>query len=116
VALRATGDPEGATEALLTGMMQTPNNPGVLLDYAEDLRRRKEMHSASEVLQKAATLNPDNWPIIVSYAEVEQGLGHSPEATRAINVIRGRLVSGEKPPAELQARVDTILKQAPENQ
>jgi tetratricopeptide (TPR) repeat protein len=116
VALRATGDPEGATEALLTGMMQTPNNPGVLLDYAEDLRRRKEMHSASEVLQKAATLNPDNWPIIVSYAEVEQGLGHSPEATRAINVIRGRLVSGEKPPAELQARVDAILKQAPENQ
>jgi tetratricopeptide (TPR) repeat protein len=116
VALRATGDSEGATEALLTGMMQTPNNPGVLLDYAEDLRRRKEMHSASEVLQKAATLNPDNWPIIVSYAEVEQGLGHSPEATRAINVIRGRLTNGEKPPAELQARVDTILKQAPENQ
>ncbi|HEY2444432.1 MAG TPA: tetratricopeptide repeat protein, partial [Rhizomicrobium sp.] len=34
VVLRTTGDTEGATEALLTGMMQTPNNPGVLYDYA----------------------------------------------------------------------------------
>jgi tetratricopeptide (TPR) repeat protein len=114
--LRATGDTEGATEVLQTGMMQTPNNPGVLLDYAEDLRRRKEMHSASQVLQRAATITPDNWPIIVSLVEVEQGLGHSPEATRAINVIRGRLANGEKPPANLQGRVDTILKQSPENQ
>jgi Flp pilus assembly protein TadD len=114
--LRATGDTEGATEVLQTGMMQTPNNPGVLLDYAEDLRRRKEMHSASQVLQKAATITPDNWPIIVSLVEVEQGLGHSPEATRAVNVVRGRLANGEKPPANLQARVDTILKQSPENQ
>ena len=114
--LRAKGDAEGATEALLTGMMQTPNNSGVLLDYAEDLRRRKEMHSASQILQKAATTNPDNWPIIVSLAEVEQGLGHSPETTRVINVIRGRLANGERPPAELQSRVDMILRQSPENQ
>jgi Flp pilus assembly protein TadD len=113
--LRATGDTENATEALLTGVMQTPNNPGVLLDYAEDLRRRKEMHSASQVLQKAATIIPDNWSIIISLAEVEQGLGHRSEATRAINVIRGRLANEEKPPANLQGRVDSILKQSPEN-
>jgi Flp pilus assembly protein TadD len=110
--LRTTGDQEGATEALLTAMMQTPNNPGVLYDYAEDLRRRNQMHTASEVLQKAATINPDHWPIIISLAEVEQGLGHSPEATRAVNTIRGRLATGEKPPANLQGRVDAILKAA----
>jgi tetratricopeptide (TPR) repeat protein len=113
VVLRATGDAEGATEALLTGMMQTPNNPGVLYDYAEDLRRRNEMHAAGQILQKAATINPDNWAIIVSLAEVEQGLGHSPEAVRAINIVRARLASGEKPPANLQNRVDTILNQSP---
>jgi predicted Zn-dependent protease len=116
VVLRATGDAEGATEALLTGMMQTPNNPGVLYDYAEDLRRRNEMHAAGQILQKAATINPDNWAIIVSLAEVEQGLGHSPEAVRAINIVRARLASGEKPPDNLQNRVDTILKQSPEAQ
>jgi tetratricopeptide (TPR) repeat protein len=114
--LRTTGDQEAATEALLTAMMQTPNNPGVLYDYAEDLRRRKQMHTAGEVLQKAVTINPDNWPIIVALAEVEQGLGHSPEATRAINTIRGRLANGEKPPANLQARIDAVLKQAAEVQ
>jgi Flp pilus assembly protein TadD len=97
-------------------MMQTPNNPGLLLDYAEDLRRRNDMHSADQVLQKAATINPDSWPIIVSLAEVEQGLGHGPEATRLINVIRGRLANGEKPPANLQGRLDTIVKQSPEKQ
>lgn len=114
--LRTTGDTEGATEALLTGMMQTPNNPGVLSDYAEDLRRRKEMHAASQVLQKAATINPDDWLISVSLAEVEQGLGHSAEATRAISIIRGRVANGEKPPASLQGRVDAVLKQVPEGQ
>jgi tetratricopeptide (TPR) repeat protein len=114
--LRTTGDQEGATEALLTGIMQAPNNPGVLYDYAEDLRRRKQMHAASQILQKAGTVSPDNWPIIVSLAEVEQGLGHSPEATRVINTIRGRLASGETPPANLQARVDAVLKQASEGQ
>jgi Flp pilus assembly protein TadD len=114
--LRSTGDQDGATEALLTAMMQTPNNPGVLYDYAEDLRRRKQMHTASEVLQKGATINPDNWPIIISLAEVEQGLGHSPEATRAVNTIRGRLATGEKPPANLQVRVDAVLKQASDAQ
>jgi tetratricopeptide (TPR) repeat protein len=114
--LRVMGDQEGATEALLTGMMQTPNNPGVLYDYAEDLRRRKQMHTASQVLQKASTINPDNWPIIVSLAEVEQSLGHSPEATRAINIIRSRLAAGEKPPANLQSHVDAVLKQASDGQ
>ncbi|MBV8924916.1 MAG: tetratricopeptide repeat protein [Bradyrhizobium sp.] len=109
--LRAIGDQEGASEALLTAMMQTPNNPGVLYDYAEDLRRRKQMHAASVVLEKAAVINPDSWSIIVSLAEVEQGLGHSPEATRAISTIRGRLAADEKPPANLQARVDALLKQ-----
>jgi tetratricopeptide (TPR) repeat protein len=116
VVLRTTGDTEGATEALLTGMMQTPNNPGVLYDYAEDLRRRKDMHAAGQVLQKAVTINPDNWAIIVSLAEVEQGLGHGPEAVRAVNIVRARLASGEKPPANLQNRVDAILKQSPEAQ
>jgi tetratricopeptide (TPR) repeat protein len=114
--LRTTGDQDGATEVLLTAMMQIPNNPGVLYDYAEDLRRRKQMHTASEVLQKGATINPDNWPIIISLAEVEQGLGHSPEATRTINTIRGRLAAGEKPPANLQTRVDAVLKQASDGQ
>jgi tetratricopeptide (TPR) repeat protein len=114
--LRVMGDQEGATEALLTGMMQTANNPGVLYDYAEDLRRRKQMHTASQVLQKASTINPDNWPIIVSLAEVEQSLGHSPEATRAINVIRSRLAAGEKPPPNLQSQVDAVLKQASDGQ
>jgi tetratricopeptide (TPR) repeat protein len=112
----AKGDAEGATEALLTGMMQAPNNPGLLLDYADDLRRRNEMHSADQVLQKAATINPDSWRTIISLAEVEQALGHGPEATRLTNVIRGRLANGEKPPALLQGRVDAIVKHSLENQ
>jgi hypothetical protein len=70
------------------------------------------MHSASQVLQKASTINPDNWPIIVSLAEVEQSLGHAREATRAINVIRSRLATDDKPPANLQGRIDAVLKQA----
>ena len=74
------------------------------------------MHTASQVLQKASTINPDNWPIIVSLAEVEQSLGHSPEATRAINVIRSRLAAGEKPPPNLQSQVDAVLKQASDGQ
>jgi Flp pilus assembly protein TadD len=110
--LRTTGDQEGATETLFTGMMQAPNNPGVLYDYAEDLRRRNQRHAASQILQKAATISPDNWPIVVSLAEVEQSLGHLPEATRAISTIRARLASGETLPANLQARVDAMLKQA----
>ncbi|MBU6458628.1 MAG: hypothetical protein KGQ48_13990 [Bradyrhizobium sp.] len=68
------------------------------------------MHAASQVLQKAYTINPDNWPIIVSLAEVEQSLGHRPDAARAISVIRGRLAAGEKPPANLQSHVDALLK------
>ena len=116
VALRATGDGEGATEALLTGMMQVPNNPGLLYDYAEDLRRRNQMHSAGQILQKAAAINPDNWFIVLSLAETEYGLGHTPEAARATNVMRSRLVNGEKPPANLRDRVDAILKKSAENQ
>ena len=116
VALRATGDTEGATETLLTGMMQIPNSPGLLYDYAEDLRRRNEMHSAGQILQKAAAVNPDNWAIILSLAETEQGLGHTRETARAVNVIQSRLANGEKPPANLRDRVDAILQKSAEHQ
>lgn len=95
---------------LLAGMMQLPNNPGLLSDYAEDLRRRNEVHSAAQVLRKAAAINPDDWSTIVSLAETEYGLGHASEAARAANVIRGRLANGEKPPGSLRDRIDAILK------
>jgi len=109
-ALRATGDEEGATEALLTGMSRIPNNPGLLYEYAEDLRRRNQMHAAVLSIRKAAIINPDSWPILVSLAEIECALGHAPEAARATNVIRSRLENDEKPPARLRDRVDAILK------
>jgi predicted Zn-dependent protease len=110
IALRATGDTEGATEALITGMSQIPNSPGLLYEYAEDLRRRNEMHTAVLNIRSAAIINPDNWAILVSLAEMEYALGHGPEAARATNVIRSRLTNDEKPPAKLRDRVDAILK------
>jgi tetratricopeptide (TPR) repeat protein len=116
IALRATGDMEGATEALLTGMSRIPNSPGLLYEYAEDLRRRNEMHTAVLSIRKAAIMNPDNWAILVSLAEIEYALGHAPEAARATNVIRSRLANDEKPPARLRDRIDAILKSSPKNQ
>jgi Flp pilus assembly protein TadD len=110
IAFRATGDKEGATEALLTGMSRIPNSPGLLYEYAEDLRRRNEMHTAVLSIRKAAIINPDNWAILVSLAEIEYALGHVPEAARATNVIRSRLANDEKPPAGLRGRIDAILK------
>jgi predicted Zn-dependent protease len=110
IALRATGDTEGATEALITGMSQIPNSPGLLYEYAEDLRRRNEMHTAVLNIRSAAIINPDNWAILVSLAEMEYALGHGPEAARATNVIRSRLTNDEKPPAKLRDRIDAILK------
>jgi len=83
IALRATGDTESATEALITGMSQIPNNPGLLYEYAEDLRRRNEMHTAVLSIRSAAIINPDNWAILVSLAEMEYAVRHAPEATRA---------------------------------
>ncbi len=115
-ALGATGDAEGATEALLTGMTQIPNNPGLLYDYSEDLRRRNELHAANQILRKAAIINPDSWAILVSMAETEAALGHAPETARATKVIRNRLANGEKPPANLQGRIDAIVKKLAENQ
>ena len=88
ISLRATGDKEGATEALMTGLSRLPNSPGLLYEYAEDLRRRNEMHSAVLSIRRAAVINPDNWAILVSLAEIEYALGHVPEAARATNVIR----------------------------
>jgi tetratricopeptide (TPR) repeat protein len=108
--LRTTGDTEGATEALLTGMSRLPNSPGLLYEYAEDLRRRNEMHTAVLSIRKAATINPDNWAILVSLAEIESALGHVPEAARATNAIRNRIANDEKPPARLRDRIDVILK------
>jgi tetratricopeptide (TPR) repeat protein len=108
--LRATGDTEGATEALLTGLSRLPNSPGLLYEYAEDLRRRNEMHTAVLSIRRAAIINPDNWAILVSLAEIESALGHVPEAARATNAIRSRLANDEKPPAMLRGRIDAILK------
>ena len=110
ISLRATGDKEGATEALMTGLSRLPNSPGLLYEYAEDLRRRNEMHSAVLSIRRAAVINPDNWAILVSLAEIEYALGHVPEAARATNVIRSRLANDEKPPATLANRIDAILK------
>jgi hypothetical protein len=56
------------------------------------------------IFMSSAHLRPDDF--------VRPALGHSPEATRAVNTIRGRLATGEKPPANLQGRVDAILKAA----
>jgi tetratricopeptide (TPR) repeat protein len=109
-ALRATGDTEGATEALMAGMSRIPNSPGLLYDYAEDLRRRNEMRTAALSIRRAAIINPDSWAILVSLAEIEYALGHAPEAARAANVIRSRLVNDEKPPAGLRDRIEAILK------
>jgi tetratricopeptide (TPR) repeat protein len=108
--LRATGDTEGATEALLTGLARLPNSPGLLYEYAEDLRRRNEMHTAVLSIRRAAIINPDNWAILVSLAEIEYALGHVPEAARATSAIRNRLTNDEKPPARLGDRIDAILK------
>ena len=114
--LRATGDTEGASEALMAGLSRIPNNPGLLYEYAEDLRRRNEMRTAVLSIRKAATINPDNWAILVSLAEIEYALGHAPEATRATNVIRRRLANDEKPPATLRDRIDAILKNSAKDQ
>jgi tetratricopeptide (TPR) repeat protein len=114
--LRATGDTEGASEALMTGLSRIPNNPGLLYEYAEDLRRRNEMRTAVLSIRKAAIINPDNWAILVSLAEIEYALGHAPEATRATNVIRRRLANDEKPPATLRDRIDAILKNSAKDQ
>jgi tetratricopeptide (TPR) repeat protein len=35
ITLRATGDSEGATEALVSGLSRLPNSPGLLYEYAE---------------------------------------------------------------------------------
>jgi tetratricopeptide (TPR) repeat protein len=108
-ALRATGDTEGATEALMTGISRLPNSPRLLYEYAEDSRRRNDMHTAVLSIRRAAIINPDDWAILVSLAEIEYALGHAPEAARATNVIRSRLAHDEKPPARLQDRIDAIL-------
>jgi tetratricopeptide (TPR) repeat protein len=113
-ALRAKGDAEGASEALLTGMSQNPNNPGLLYDYSEDLRRRNELYAAVLNLRKAAIINPDNWVILVSLAETEYALGHATEATRVTNIIRSRLANGSKPPGSLGDRLDAVLKKSAE--
>jgi tetratricopeptide (TPR) repeat protein len=110
ITLRATGDSEGATEALVSGLSRLPNSPGLLYEYAEDLRRRNEMHAAVLSIRRAAIINPDNWAILVSLAEIEYALGHAPEAARATNVIRSRLANDEKPSAALRNRIDAILK------
>ena len=116
ITLRATGDTEGATEALMTGLSRLPNSPGLLYEYAEDLRRRNEMHTAVLSIRRAAVINPDNWAILVSLAEIEYALGHAPEAARATNVIRSRLANDEKPPATLRNRIDAILKNSAKDQ
>jgi len=116
IVLRATGDTEGATEALTTGMSRIPNSPGLLYEYAEDLRRRNEMHTAVLSIRSAAIINPDNWAILVSLAEMEYALGHAPEAARAANVIRSRLANDEKPPVRLRDRIDAILKNSAKDQ
>ncbi|MGC1554164.1 MAG: hypothetical protein WA806_15420, partial [Bradyrhizobium sp.] len=116
ISLRATGDKEGATEALTTGLSRLPNSPGLLYEYAEDMRRRNEMHAAVLSLRRAAVINPDNWAILVSLAEIEYALGHAPEATRATNVIRSRLANDEKPPATLRNRIDAVLKNSVKDQ
>lgn len=114
--LRATGDSEGATEALVTGLSRLPNSPGLLYEYAEDMRRRNEMHAAVLSIRRAAVINPDNWAILVSLAELEYALGHAPEAARATNAIRSRLANDEKPPATLRNRIDAILKNPAKDQ
>ncbi|MFZ1174159.1 tetratricopeptide repeat protein, partial [Bradyrhizobium sp.] len=116
ISLRATGDTEGATEALMTGLSRLPSSPGLLYEYAEDMRRRNEMHAAVLSLRRAAVINPDNWAILVSLAEIEYALGHAPEATRATNVIRSRLANDEKPPATLRNRIDAVLKNSVKDQ
>jgi len=116
ITLRATGDMEGATEALTTGLSRLPSSPGLLYEYAEDLRRRNEMHTAVLSIRRAAVINPDNWAILVSLAEIEYALGHAPEAARATNVIRSRLANDEKPPATLRNRVDAVLKNSARDQ
>jgi tetratricopeptide (TPR) repeat protein len=116
VTLRATGDAEGATETLVTGLSQLPNSPGLLYEYAEDLRRRNEMRTAVLIIRRAAIINPDNWSVLVSLAEIETALGHAPEAARATSIIRGRLASDEKPPAALRNRIDAILKNPAKDQ
>jgi tetratricopeptide (TPR) repeat protein len=116
VSLRATGDEEGATGVLVAGMEQVPNSPGLLFDYAEDLRRRGKTHSAAHILERAAVINPDRWPIIASLAEVEYELGHSTEEAHLKAVMQRRLANGDNPPARLRSRVDAILKQSSEGQ
>jgi cytochrome c-type biogenesis protein CcmH/NrfG len=100
----------------MMGMSRIPNSPGLLYEYAEDLRRRKEMHAAVLSIRRAAIINPDNWAILVSLAEIEYALSHAPEAARATNIIRSRLVNDDKPPATLRDRIDAILKNSAKDQ
>jgi tetratricopeptide (TPR) repeat protein len=112
VTLRLNGDTDGATEVLVQALSKLPSNPGLLYDYAEDLRKRNQLQAASQTIRRAYLIYPDNWFILVSLAEIEFAIGHNAEAERATGVVHSRLADGDSPPASLKARVDEIVRRS----
>jgi Flp pilus assembly protein TadD len=114
--LRLNGDADGATEVLVQALSKLPTNPGLLYEYAEDLRKRNQLQAASQTIRRAYLIYPDNWFILVSLAEIESAIGHTDEGERATKVIRSRLADGDSPPAALKIRVDAIVRTAVDRQ
>lgn len=108
-----TGDRSAAVETLLEGLSVLPASPGILYDYAEELRRSGDIRGAATAMRKAYLVNPDNWAIIVSLAELEDKLGRRAEADRLGQIVRARMAGGETPPPRLKLRAEGLAQRAP---
>lgn len=105
----AAGDTIDAKESLLQGIALLPYNPGILYDYAEQLRKTNDLRGAATAMRRAYQINPDNWPILVSLTELEDALGRASENQRLARIIKLRIENGEIPPARLKARVEALV-------
>jgi tetratricopeptide (TPR) repeat protein len=112
ITLRDAGRGKEASEALLTGVAVIPNSAMLQSDYGEDLQRQGRNYEATLPLRKAYEMQPDNIRFQVGLAEAEFNQGHTAEAIKLSTIIKNRISSGEKLPANIKQRADKLVSRA----
>jgi tetratricopeptide (TPR) repeat protein len=109
ITLRDAGRGKEASEALLTGVAMIPNSAMLQSDYGEDLQRQGRNYEAIGPLRKAYEMQPDNIRFQVGLAEAEFNQGHTAEAIKLSTIVKNRIGSGEKLPANIKQRADKLV-------
>lgn len=81
--LRAKGDYSGAIHSVAQMMLVAPDDARVVGEYGKALVQAGRASEASEFLQRAIQLQPDNWTFYSAMGVAEDQLGHSKLAGQA---------------------------------